>query len=172
MAKHNGFSEDELCSAFADAVRNSGEFRGWVLDRTKFGGYAHSARLLHEEQISLRPRKHWWRHWWSYVPEINRERETDIFMVFETPSSGRFALHFEVKLGLSRFQPGQAAGYSPAARHMANKPEFLSYSDHQTVLICPREFRERYPDDASLFDVSLTFDELSPRLSHFAEKHE
>lgn len=170
MAKHNGFSEDELCLAFAECVKESDTFRQWMLRRTKFGGYAKVARLLSDDQLSIRPRKYWWRHWWSFVPELNRERETDVFMVFEIANAERFALHVEVKLGTSRFEQDQASGYGPAARHMANKPEYLSYSDYQTILICTESFRESYPGDAALFDLAFTFDELASHISHFREQ--
>ncbi len=169
MSKHNGLSEDELCGLLADAVRSSADFRAWFLGRTKFAGYARTARLLHEEQLALGVRKQWWRHWWSFVPALGRERETDIFMVFEAPSTLRFALHIEAKLGTGSFQPGQAQGYGPGAAHMSNTDRYLNYTDYQTVLVSTRRFREAFPDDVRCFDVSLSFNEIAPFLTQFVE---
>jgi hypothetical protein len=88
-------SEDALCRLFANRMRDSQDFCGWVLGQTKFK--ARTARLLHEEQIWRRPNvkpENWWRHWWRKIPELSQERETDIFLAFEDGADGsRFGLH-------------------------------------------------------------------------------
>jgi hypothetical protein len=138
-------SEDQLCLAFAEQVKNSAKFAQWILGRTKFERYQESAQLLHEEQMRIRPRKFWWRHWWCHVPELAKDRETDIFMVFEVVKTKyRFALHIENKKSLGKFLEGQAEGYNVRAIHMKNRPEYLSYQEFETILISPRSFRERY----------------------------
>jgi hypothetical protein len=160
-AKAPRITEDQLCSAFAEATKLSSAFRSWLIGRTKFAAHAASAILLHEEQMALRPRKFWWRHWWCHVPELKRDRETDIFMVFQDPSGGRFALHIENKLRQGRFAPGQAEGYRPRAIHMSNQSKYLSYTDFQTILICPETFQARYPDECRLFDAYISFEEIA-----------
>jgi hypothetical protein len=85
-------NEDELCEIFAKRVKEIPSFAAWILLQTKFSDHANSTRLLHEEQMSLRSRKHWWRHWWCYVPELQKESETDVFMVLEAPGSIPFAI--------------------------------------------------------------------------------
>lgn len=137
-------TEDELCLAFAESVKNSPEFTSWVLSRTKFEKYGALVHLLHEEQMSIRPRKFWWRHWWCHIPELKKDRETDIFMVFEvTGSKQRFALHIENKKDNGKFADGQAEAYRIRALHMANKKEYLSYEDFETMLISPLSFRTK-----------------------------
>ena len=163
------YTEDQLCEIFADGVRDSQELRAWLLSKTKFAQQAVKCRLLHEEQMSIRPRKRWWRHWWCVVPGLGKGRETDIFMVFEaSPDGPRFALHIENKRDSYRFNEGQAAAYAPRAQGMLNNPEYLSYSDYQTVLLAPRQFRDRYEADASLFDVFLSYEEVAHFLPAFA----
>src|SRR4051812_30696485 len=128
-------TEDHLCELFSEAVKELPEFASWVLCRTKFMPYAQNVRLLHEEQMSIRPRKRWWRHWWCHVPELAKDRETDLFLVFETlqPEPLRFCLHIENKRDNYRFNKGQAMAYAPRARHMLGKGEFLNYTDFSTI---------------------------------------
>ncbi|RVU16216.1 hypothetical protein [Methylobacterium oryzihabitans] len=161
-------SEDALCEIFADAVKDRDDFRLWLLSKTKFFGEASGCRLLHEEQMSIRPRRRWWRHWWCHVPELNKDRETDIFMVFEAaPSQRRFALHIENKRDNYKFSDGQASAYAPRARHMLNDPRFLSHSDFQTILLAPTSFQARYEADAALFDIFISYEETARFLPAF-----
>lgn len=153
--------EDDLCRAFAEALKEQPEFASWVLARTKFATHASNARLLHKEQMSIRPRKHWWRHWWCHVPELAKDRETDIFTVFELPGGARIALHIENKRDVSRFTDGQAQAYAPRARHMLGKADYLNYGDFETMLIAAVAFRNRFPSDCSLFDVFISYEEIA-----------
>src|SRR4030088_2688794 len=105
-------TEDELCLAFSERAKESREFFAWVLSRTKFSNYAACVRLLHNEQMDIRPRKFWWRHWWCNIPGLKKGGETDIFMVFEiSDSKQRFALHIENKKDNGRFGEGQVEAY-------------------------------------------------------------
>ena len=164
-------NEDDLCRAFAEAVRSSPEFRAAVLSRTKFAGSAMTARSLWEEQAQARPKvlpDRWWRHWWCKVPEVNRERETDIFLVFEDEvTAERFALHVENKLD-ARFTDGQAADYEPRGRHMLNKPRYLSHTDFTTMLLCPKAYAELKPGHAVYFDAVLHHEDVGVYLPEFA----
>ena len=162
-------SEDQLCEIFADGVRDSSELRFWLLRKTKFARHADECRLLDEEQMSVRPRKRWWRHWWCHVHELAKDRETDIFMVFEVKSPfKRFAFHVENKLANSKFEEGQAEAYKPRGRQMLNQPAYLSHSDFQTVLLAPQNFRDRNTEKADLFDVFIAYEDVAKFLSAYA----
>jgi hypothetical protein len=155
-------TEDQLCAAFAEQVKENSAFAIWLLQRTKFASFSEGTRLLHEEQLAIRPRKQWWRHWWCHVPELEKDRETDIFMVFEKLSDRRrFALHIENKRDNYKFNEGQAAAYTPRAKHMSNKVEYLDYSDFATILLAPRSFRERFASDSALFEVFIAYEEVA-----------
>lgn len=161
-------SEDQLCEAFADAVRDRQEVRFWLLGQTKFAKHAQRAILLDKEQMAIRKRERWWRHWWCHVPDLNKDRETDIFMVFEVESvNSRFALHIENKKDNYRFNDGQAHSYRPRALYMMNDSRFLSYSDFETILLAPTSFRNRYRKDVELFDVFLAYEDVSLFLPSF-----
>jgi len=160
-------SEDELCAAFAEEAKETPLFSEWLIRATKFADHATGARLLHEEQRTIRPRKHWWRHWWCHVPELNKDRETDIFLVYEKADGSRFACHVEAKLGKGRFEVGQAEGYEVRARHMANNPKYLNYSEYETILIAPQSFMNRYAAECSHFGVCISFEDLADRIAVF-----
>ena len=144
------------------------EFRHWFLSRTKFARHANGCRLLHEEQMAIRPRSRWWRHWWCAVPELPKDRETDVFMVLEVNESGeRFALHIENKCDTYKFNPGQAAAYAPRARYMLNRADYLLHSDYQTVLLAPVAFCNRYSAEADLFDIFISYEEVARFIPKF-----
>lgn len=161
-------SEDALCRLFANQIRDSQEFRAWVLAKTKFRGRA--ARLLHDEQIQNRPTvkaENWWRHWWRKIPELSQERETDIFLVFEdNADSSRFALHIENKQD-AKFAPGQAEDYESRARWMMGMPRYLNYADFQTMLIAPNAFRVQNPQKAGLFHCFISYEEIGRFIPEF-----
>ena len=166
--KGMGKKEGELDLAFASKMEESGEFRSWVLERTKFRDFSSSATLLHEEQGKDRPV--WWKHWWCRIPELGEERETDIFLVFEIADSGkRFALHIENKKGNGKFLEGQPEGYEPRARYMMNEEKYLSYSEFETVLIAPSTFRGKYKDKCDLFDIFISYEEIATLIPEFQE---
>jgi hypothetical protein len=149
----------------AEQVKENSTFAIWLLQKTKFASFAESTRLLHEEQLSIRPRKQWWCH----VPELQKDRETDIFMVFEKLSDrARFALHIENKRDNYRFSEGQAAAYTPRAIHMANKVAYLNYTDFATILLAPRDFRERFTSDCALFEVFIAYEEVAHFIPAFS----
>jgi hypothetical protein len=144
-----GLSEDQLCHAFADQIKDSPAFVTWLLGRTKkFAKFtAVDVRVLWQEQKRKRtsPAAPWWRHWFRW-PGCNCDgcvggRETDIFVVFElVRSKERFALHIENKKSKGKFTPGQAAAYSLRAKCWANSERYLNYSDYETILVAPSAF--------------------------------
>lgn len=160
------FREDDLCAAFADALVDNPDFRLWILDRTPFAGVAQQARLLDGEQMAIRPRKRWWRHWWCHVPALTHQRETDIFCVFEAGDM-RFALHIENKLGAGAFLPGQAEGYRPRADYMSGQARFLNYGKSATLLLAPKAFVARCPADCALFDGVLFHEDIAAFIPEF-----
>src|SRR6266446_1022821 len=165
-------TEDDLCRAFANKLKESPEFASWLLDRTGFSGDRSRARLLHEEQVRRRPHvdaENWWRHWHSaQVKKSGRGQETDIFLVFEpTESKKRFALCIENKKRrvLSKREADefreQAEAYEPRARFMRNKHEFLSYDDFVTVLVAPIAFRNGYIATCDLFNFYIAYENVA-----------
>lgn len=160
-------TEDHLCELFADKVTASPDFAAWILNQTKFSPFARNARLLHEQQMSIRPRKRWWRHWWCNAPGLRKSgRETDIFMVFEADAI-RFALHFENKRDDYKFSEGQAEDYEVRAAHMLQKAEYLNHSDFATVLLATSSFRARFPADCELFDVFISYEDIGTFVPEF-----
>ena len=157
-------NEDDHCRAFAEKVRVSPEFASLILGYTKFSDRAGRVRLLHEEQVLARPNvrpDRWWRHWWCKIPEVGRERETDIFLVFEdTLTATRFALHIENKLD-APLSLGQAEDYEPRARFMAHKERYLSYSDFSTILLCRADYEIKNQEKAAVFDTVIHHEQLS-----------
>ena len=167
-------TEDDHCRLFAETVRTSPGFIASLLSYTKFSGRTGRVRLLYEEQVAARPNvrsDRWWRHWWCKIPELGRERETDIFLVFEEmPSGARFALHIENKLD-APLSLGQAEDYEPRARFMANQKRYLSYSDFATILLCRRDYETKNRDKAALFDVVIHHESLEGLLQPQGPDH-
>jgi hypothetical protein len=164
--------EDDLCREFAECVRTRPDFMMAILSQTKFAKRGAHARLLHTEQVAARPKvkaENWWRHWWCKIPELNMERETDIFLVFEDQrDASRFALHVENKLD-ARFTPGQACDYEARASWMANQTKYLSYSDFATVLLCPSDYADRHPEEVSAFSAVIHHRTIANDLPAFRE---
>lgn len=161
-------SEDKLCELFADKLVSSSTFAFWILNQTKFSAHAANSRILHEEQAAIRPRKHWWRHWWCALPNSAIQSETDIFVVFERADRSRFALHMENKKLGRKFEPRQEELYLLRAQHMMNKPECLGYSDFQTVLIAPEIYRQREPTRCAGFGCFISYEAIAAFISEFA----
>lgn len=165
-------SEDDLCRLFAEKVRGSQSFAAWVIGQTKFEAYKLSARLLSDEQAAKRPHvahDRWWRHWWRKLSETGEEGETDIFLVFEKPSKGRFAIHVENKrLVGDKFTKGQAAGaYERRAASMLNDPKYLLHDDYTTLLIAPAAFIEKNAEFAANFSTRIPYESISTFIPEF-----
>ena len=153
-------SEAELDHAFAECLSTSAAFQQWLLGRGRFARYAATARLLHEEQASVRKKaKHWWKHWWCRMPD-GSDGETDIFAVFEA-GDVRFAIHIENKPPDGSLSMRQASRYRPRAAFKAFEEGWLSYSDFETILIAPRDFIATHGDQCRQFDVTITYEEIA-----------
>ena len=161
-------SEFDLDLAFAEAVRQSDVFQTWLVGRTKFASLVPDLRLLDKEQ-GQRKAKHWWRHWWCRVPELERDSETDVFIVFENIGGRRIALHVENKPPHGKFTFQQAESYAPRARHMMGKAQFMGYHDFTTVIVAPNAFLTSNEAGAAQFDVRLAYEDVGRYVPLFAD---
>ena len=161
-------TEDAQCMALAEGLRTSAEVRAWLLERTSFRDHRAHARLLDVEMLAARPAKAWWRHWWSNLPN-GWQAETDVFLVFEVPQTGaRFAIFVENKKAKGKFTPNQPEKYAMMAAHWAGKPKYLNYTSHQTVLLAPQSFRDRFPEECGMFDCFIPHEEVAAVLPAFS----
>lgn len=80
----------------------------------------------------------------------------------------RFALHVENRLE-APFTDGQAADYEPQARHMLNKPRYLSCGDFATMLLCLKAYAEKL-DHTMFFDAVLHHQEAGIYVPEFAAR--
>jgi len=160
-------TESDYDRAFATAMRDREDFRNFVLGHTKFGDF--QARVMADEQAAARKAKHWWKHWWCRVPELEKDSETDVFLVFERADSlERFALHVENKMGNGSFTQNQAESYAVRAKHMMRMHERLfGYIDFDTMLIAPQSFQERHKEQAELFGAYLSYEEIGHYIPDF-----
>lgn len=165
-------SELELDRAFADKNSSSRDFLIWVLKKTKFHELADELILLDEEQAEAKPNKrpeNWWRHWWCRL-EDGSESETDIFVVMKVPSSEkRIALHVEDKPPHGKFTSGQYLNYKRRADFMANKEQYMNYSDYTTILLAPNSFYEENGDKVNHFDCLISYEAVSSFIPLFAQ---
>jgi hypothetical protein len=100
---------------------------------------------------------------------LNKDRETDIFLVFEiVDSKRRFSLHIENKRDNGKFAEGQAEAYRTRARHMANKQEYLGYQDFETILIAPQAFMKKYETACGHFDAHISYEDIALFVPEFA----
>ena len=157
----NIYSRHEFLYArpLAHAIITDVRFRHWFLSETKFADRAVDARILAEEQASLRTTENSKKWFWFnvYCPRDRQCKcrgekgiETDILIIFEIPlfegfDRFRFALHIEVKPPDKGFLPGQAESYdrrgrcwADPARRPNNVPE---YHDFVTILVCGDNLR-------------------------------
>ena len=164
-------TEDGLCRIFAEKVRTSPQFAAWIIGRSKFAQFSAASRLLYEEQVARRPKvkpQNWWRHWWCTIPGLNEQRETDIFLTFETTGvPKRFAIHIENKKGDGSFLPGQAEAYFPRAAFMLNQWKYLDCSDFETILIAPSNFVQFNKSQCGLFGCQLSYEEIGDFIPEF-----
>jgi len=165
-------SELELDRAFADKVASSTEFLRWVLKKTEFWDLADQLVLLDREQAEAKPAKkpeNWWRHWWCRLDD-GSESETDIFLVLQNAKSKqRIAVHIEDKPPHGKFTPGQYLNYRRRAEFMANKEQYMNYSEFTTVLLAPESFIEQNEENVKHFDSVLSYESVSTFIPLFAD---
>ena len=163
-------SELELDRAFANKLASSQNFCHWILEQAKFKSSSKDAFLLNKEQANAKPRKkpeNWWRHWWCGI-EDGSQSETDIFVTFGFANSEkRIALHIEDKPPHGKFTPNQYLNYRKRAMFMAQKAEYMNYSEFRTVLLAPLSFIEKNADEVKHFDCIITYESLSKIIPEF-----
>jgi hypothetical protein len=164
-----GPTEEQLSSAFADQMKHSPEFCSWVLGWTKFRELSSEMKLLHEEQLSLRKRKFWWKDWWCIPPQINKGRQIDVFAVFEIVSIKRnVALLIENKRGSGSFTDDkQAQDYRAVAEHMKDKNDYMNFVDYETLIIAPHSFLNLHPQEANHFDEKIPYEAIASQVPLF-----
>ena len=96
------------------------------------------------------------------------ESETDIFAVFDTGKE-RFALHIENKPPDGTLLIGQAACYRPRAAFKAFEPNWLNYSDFETILVASREFLLAHGEACHQFDVAVSYEDVAAFVPLFQE---
>lgn len=169
--QHEVLSEDDLCRAFAERVANSQDFKNWILFQTKFASQRFTSRLLKQEQALARPRvlpDRWWRHWFWRIPELGKEHETDVLLLFADDAEGRrFVLHVELKLG-SKLSAGQAASYAPRARHVMEHERRLTHHDFANVYVAPARTILASGADAEVFDAVISLEAIAVVIEDFA----
>ena len=165
-------TEFELDQAFSNKLSSSKNFCVWVLQQTKFKELSGKAILLDKEQAYAKPKKkpeNWWRHWWCKL-EDGSESETDIFAVFGFPGTElRFAVHIEDKPPHGKFTPNQHLNYNKRASFMANKPQYMNYSDFTTVLLAPQSFFNNNADQVKYFDCLISYESVAETVPEFAQ---
>lgn len=167
MSKVNEMSEKDLDQAVDEGFKNSDEFAQWFLSKTKFSGETASYVWSRSDNP--------WGRFKIIVKnqdtgedeEIIRDSETDILVVYETPSKKRFAFHIENKLGYGKFTEYQPETYSVRANAWLDNVKYGSYTDYETVLIAPIEFYKRNFEDAKQFDRFVSHEEISILLPAF-----
>lgn len=162
-------TEVQLDHAFAEALEQQPPMQEWLLSAGRFSRLTGSSTLLvAEQETARRTANHWWKHWWCRLPD-GSESETDIFLVFSAANSLRFALHIENKPVHGKLLIPQAADYRRRAAYKANNPKWLNYSDFETILLAPSAFIRRHPEETSLFDRSITYEEAASFAPLFGE---
>lgn len=157
-------TEDDYCRMFADALADEVGFRQWVLGQTKFANRSSATLVL--DELSARPAKAWWRHWWTRLPD-GSESETDVFAVFHDSADGlRFALHVECKIGTGRFQVNQPAQYAVRGEFMKTN-KWVPYDDFDTLLLAPQSFGHKHPTEAAAFGSFVSFEQIADLLEGF-----
>jgi hypothetical protein len=154
-------TEKQLDGALHLALETSREFADWFLSRTKFAGSG-------AERVWSRCDHPWGRILYTGPNPLTgqtetsiKECETDILVVFKTPTDARFALHIENKLGSGKFTELQPELYSQRAAQWAGNPKYGNYHDFETVLVAPLAFLERNRTAVAHFDQYISHEDIS-----------
>jgi hypothetical protein len=159
--------EEQLSAAFADLMKDSKTFCKWVLGYTKFAELADEMRLLHEEQLNLRPRMYWWRDWWCKLPAPKKGRQIDIFAVFELEGEKRLnvALLIENKRMGEWTDDGQPTDYKTVAEYKKRDPEWMNFIDYETVILAPKSILRS--SEAQVFDCKIAYEDVAGHIPLF-----
>jgi hypothetical protein len=130
-------------------------FRDWLISKTTFAGQ--SLELLTNET---------WHQTWFRDPETKKDSETDILLLFrDTSSNKRYALHIENKPLHRTWEPNQPENYRKRATYRMNEG---FYAGFQLILLAPSAFLDRYPVQAKLFDLLISYEDVSKHVKEFA----
>ena len=149
------------------AFQESPDFVRWFLGKTKFndlGAAYFWSRSNHPYGGAEVP-----------VPDagngtpgtVIREGETDVLVVFDTPASGRVALHIENKRLGGHFTDLQPQMYRARAAKWSGDPKYGSYGAWEIVLVAPRQFCERNAVEAAKFDRLVTHEQIAAHVPLF-----
>jgi hypothetical protein len=153
MTQH--VNELELDHHFWDAISTDRPFQQWFLARTKF--CARELELVTDEK---------WHQRWYKCPVTKRDYEGDILLIFRDRQTGeRLSVHIENKPDHRTWTPNQAEHYKKRAIDRMKK---WHYVDFETVLIAPRSFIARWPEEAAHFDLKIPYDEIGQFIAPFA----
>lgn len=152
-----------------DSTERAPDFVQWFLSKTKFSG---------------RNAKYFWSrsdHPWGTIaythtnPDTGlsetsrKESETDILVVFHAEDGEAIAIHIENKIGTGKFTALQPELYAPRAEQWKGNPKYQSYTDYQTVLVAPIQFRERNQSQAAIFDCFIAHEEIADFIPLFGQ---
>lgn len=153
MTQH--VNELELDHHFWDAISTDRPFQQWFLARTKF--CARELELVTDEK---------WHQRWYKCPVTKRDYEGDILLIFRDRQTGeRLSVHIENKPDHRTWTPNQAEHYKKRAIDRMKK---WHYVDFETVLIAPRSFIARWPEETAHFDLKIPYDEIGQFIAPFA----
>ena len=162
-------SEKDLDRALEDALRTKSDFAEWFLGRTSFAGRTASYVWSRSD--------HPWSKYELEIPNphggepqlISREGETDILAVFMASDGSRFGLHIENKREQGQFTQYQPEGYAARAKKWVGNATYGSYHEWATVLIAPKAFAARFPNETKVFGTFIAYEDIAAFVPAFAE---
>jgi hypothetical protein len=170
-----GSVEYQYAAPIAQALIADKGFRRWVLSQSEFPEFA-DARVLHEEMAAHRSNRtaEWWRFHFTEKCRCAgcSGKETDVFVIFETASQARFALHFEVKQPKDKFKIDavQSRGYPLRAQCWVKTPpaNVLPHQKASTGLFFSERKRTEYAAHLPSFRTLITFEEIEREFPNVA----
>ncbi len=149
-------NEKELDRVLGAALRNDDGFLSWMLGRAGLDSTGVKRVLLRDD----------W-PWGAPKGEQKIFRETDILVVCENAEGVRLALHIENKGPRTLFGVDQASDYPRRARAWAGVEKWGRYSTWKCVLVAPKAYAAKAPEECSYFDAHVTYEEVAERLPEF-----
>jgi hypothetical protein len=161
-ARARATPEKALDRALNEMLKASPQFVTWLLDRTKFAGRGG----IYTWSRADNP----WCKMSVDTPTGQRavESETDILAVFTDAHGIRLGIHIENKRGTGRFRSGQPVLYAKRAAFWVGNPSYGSYTEYTTLLVAPREFQRRCPEESALFEAFISHEDLASHIPLFA----
>ena len=161
-------TEKALDRALAKAIEAPGPFLGWLLGHTKF---ANRGATL----IKCRCDHPWGKHPYTAIDQATgasvqsfRESETDVLVVLRASDGETLGVHIENKLGSGRFTADQPEMYAFRAKHWIGNAKYGGYSDFDTILLAPLEFKLRNSDQLRHFGCFVSHEDVATHVPEFA----